>query len=269
MKPLEKDSVLFEGIVSVSALIKAADSGTARRKIIRVLIEESKFSKERHKVGFIRTASQRLGFVIEKITQSDVAELSSGKTHGGFFAEATSAVYPGLDDVIPEKLSFAVILDGTEDPYSLGHSARVLYSCGCDALIVPRLPDMADSVIVKASAGSFELLPVYLSDSAEAAALFKKAGIKIACAGIRDSVSLKDADLKYPLLLVCGGEKRGISSSVAGGSDGKNSLQQRGYGFSSLRNGSFDFCLRNHEQEQLTHIYNRSYYLNHEEIKTI
>ena len=44
--------------------------------------------------------------------------------------------------------------------------------------------------------------------------MFKEKKYKIVCAGIRKSVSAYDADLKKPLLLVVGGEKRGISSSV-------------------------------------------------------
>ena len=45
-------------------------------------------------------------------------------------------------------------------------------------------------------------------------AFFKQHGYRVACAGIRDSVSLYEADLAKPLLLVIGGEKRGISRAV-------------------------------------------------------
>ena len=41
----------------------------------------------------------------------------------------------------------------------------------------------------------------------------------MACAGIRDSLSLYDANLKKPLLLVVGGEKRGISAEILAKSD--------------------------------------------------
>ena len=56
---------------------------------------------------------------------------------------------------------------------------------------------------------------MFVSDPAEAAALFKAHGYRVACAGIRNSVDLYEADLSLPLLLVIGGEKRGISSKVA------------------------------------------------------
>ena len=43
---------------------------------------------------------------------------------------------------------------------------------------------------------------------------FKECGYKAVAAGIRDSVSAFDADLKRPVFLIVGGEKRGISRAV-------------------------------------------------------
>ena len=50
--------------------------------------------------------------------------------------------------------------------------------------------------------------------TAKAVDIFKAQGYKVICAGIRDSESLFDTDLSKPLLVVLGGEKRGISRSV-------------------------------------------------------
>ena len=44
-------------------------------------------------------------------------------------------------------------------------------------------------------------------------------GYKVICAGIRNSVSIYDADMKKPIFLIIGGEKRGISSSLISKSD--------------------------------------------------
>ena len=58
------------------------------------------------------------------------------------------------------------------------------------------------------------MLPLLVSGSGNPAEFFKARGYKIACAGIRDSVSSFDADLKKPLFVIIGGEKRGISRAV-------------------------------------------------------
>jgi 23S rRNA (guanosine2251-2'-O)-methyltransferase len=55
---------------------------------------------------------------------------------------------------------------------------------------------------------------MYVAEPLEAISLFKSKGYKIVCSGIRDSVSMYDADMKKPIFLIVGGEKRGISSSV-------------------------------------------------------
>ena len=49
---------------------------------------------------------------------------------------------------------------------------------------------------------------------------FRAAGYRILSAGIRDSVSVFDGEFPYPVLLVVGGEKRGISRQILEASDG-------------------------------------------------
>jgi 23S rRNA (guanosine2251-2'-O)-methyltransferase len=55
---------------------------------------------------------------------------------------------------------------------------------------------------------------MYIAEPEYATEVFKELGYKVICAGIRDSVSLFDTDLSYPLFVVLGGEKRGISRAV-------------------------------------------------------
>ena len=68
--------------------------------------------------------------------------------------------------------------------------------------------------MARASAGASELLPSFVSDTVDAINTFKSKGYKIICAGIRDSESIFETDLSKPLLVILGGEKRGISGSV-------------------------------------------------------
>ena len=72
----------------------------------------------------------------------------------------------------------------------------------------------AAGVVCRSSAGASELLPLFVSEPADAVHMAKAAGYKVVCAGIRDSVSAFDADLTRPIFLIVGGEKRGISRAV-------------------------------------------------------
>ena len=58
------------------------------------------------------------------------------------------------------------------------------------------------------------MLDMFIASGDEAATTLKSIGYKIICAGIRDSVSIYDADMKKPVFLIIGGEKRGISAAV-------------------------------------------------------
>ena len=215
MKSTDINNQAFAGIVSVSALVRAAETGVCRRKILRILIGKERIRTDRRRVEFIKAASSKLGIPLEFTDETTIDSIAGTDSHGGFLAEATPAAYPGIESVSPLKYPFSVLLDGIEDPYSLGHAARVLYCCGADAIILPRLPFASDATVCRASAGAFELLPVFLCDSADAAAAYRRAGVRTVAAGIRDSVDIGDADLSLPMLLICGGEKRGISSAVS------------------------------------------------------
>ena len=116
--------------------------------------------------------------------------------------------------MVPGKGGFYAVLDGAEDPYSLGHIMRALYLFGASGLITGRMPDGADATVCRASAGMSELLPVFLCDTEEAVRRLKSGGFRIAAAEIRDSEDASSADFSLPLALICGGEKRGISSKL-------------------------------------------------------
>jgi tRNA G18 (ribose-2'-O)-methylase SpoU len=73
--------------------------------------------------------------------------------------------------------------------------------------------------VARCSAGTSELAEIFVHDSYDAVKTFKDNGFSIVCAGIRDSVSLYDYDFTKPVLLVVGGEKRGISRKILDMSD--------------------------------------------------
>ena len=208
-------TILFEGMTSVSAVISAMRNGNAKRKINRVIFSKSKVKKAHGRYIFIKKASEEFGFKLDVVEDSRIEELAAGKTHGGILAEVSEASYKDFDSNAIKANGFAAIIEGVEDPYSLGYSLRALYACGCDSVILPRhLPSASDSALCKSSAGASELLDIYLGDTAQIATQFKSCGYRIACAAIPDSLPCFEADLSLPLLLVIGGEKRGISSKL-------------------------------------------------------
>lgn len=206
---------IIEGLTSVSALINAILNGVNDRKIIEIYVSDAVMSKKKRELGFLRSMSQQLEYKIAAVDPSKLDEITAGNTHGGIAALCTERHFPSTsEDALPSNGNFA-LLDGIEDPYNFAYTVRSLYAAGFDGIVLPPRNWMsAAGTVVKSSAGTSELMPTYVDDPITAVKNFKNIGYKVVCAGIRDSVSLFDAELKKPLLLIIGGEKRGISRSL-------------------------------------------------------
>ena len=141
--------------------------------------------------------------------------MTIGNTHGGIIALCGERSYPVLKPENIVKDGFYAIIEGIEDPYNFGYSLRSLYAAGVDGIILTERNWMGCAgVVARASAGASEQFTMYVSDPCEAVKTFKSSGYKIICADKDNSESIYKTDLKKPLLLVIGGEKRGISSAV-------------------------------------------------------
>ena len=213
-------SDILEGMPSISALIKAIEQEKSDRRIIRIFIDERKKSSKRKEIGFLRAKASLHHFSIDWGSSEEISRLTVGTSHGGIIALCTGRTLLPLteDRICKEGVYF--MLEGVEDPYNFGYAVRSLYASGADGIILPPRNWMGTAgVVARSSAGASELMDMYVAEPTEAVAMFAKAGYRILCAGIRDSVSLFTADLSKPLLVILGGEKRGISGALLSKAD--------------------------------------------------
>ena len=213
-----EQSDLFEGMTSIRAVIKAFDNGTSDRKILEIFYEDARADARYKELNYLSKVSSQYGFILTKVTSTEINAMAIGNSHGGILAKCSSRTIPSLlgtqKNEIPQN-GFFVMLDGIEDPYNFGYSLRSIYAAGADGIILPpRNWLTAAGVVARASAGASELLPLYTSEPTDAADFFKNIGYKVICADKPNSVSIYDADLKKPIFLIVGGEKRGIRASV-------------------------------------------------------
>ncbi|MBQ9805908.1 MAG: RNA methyltransferase [Clostridia bacterium] len=206
-------SNIFEGMTSISAVLNSGFEND--RKIETIWIDSEKRKSKAAEIGFLTAKSKELQFTIEFVSHEQIDEISIGTSHGGIVAFCTDRTIPTLtvDRIVPN--SFYVYLEGVEDPYNFGYTMRSLYAAGVAGAVMPPRNWMdAAGVVARSSAGTSELMPLYTADAESAIELFKQAGYQVLCAGIRDSVSLFEEHFSYPILLVIGGEKRGISRNI-------------------------------------------------------
>lgn len=214
---------VYEGMTSISALIKRCElSNNICEKINKVMVDKTKIKNKSHELSFLKRKSGEFGFIIEYVNADIIDKYTTGNTHGGIIAFSAPRDIPTLSsniDKINENGAY-IMLDGVEDPYNFGYSVRSIYSAGIDGIIIPKRNWMTVAgIVAKSSAGASELIDMYVCDPEEAIKLFKNKGYKIICSGIRNSVSMYEADMKKPVFLIVGGEKRGISSSIEKSTD--------------------------------------------------
>ncbi len=209
------NSDIMEGMSSISSVIKAMENGISNRRITAIYVDKNKIKSKEKEISFLKRKSAEHGFSVEFADEAIIAEASNGNSHGGIIAYCTPRDIPLLSINSIKSSGVYYMLEGIEDPYNFGYAIRSIYASGGDGIILsPRNWMGVAGVVARSSAGTSELIDMYVAEPQEAIEIFKKTGYTVICAGIRNSESIFDTDLKKPLLVVLGGEKRGISSKI-------------------------------------------------------
>ncbi|MBE6554764.1 MAG: RNA methyltransferase [Ruminococcaceae bacterium] len=210
------DSTVMEGMTSISALLSAKAAGINDREIKEIRFDRAKTGKKARELTFLNAKCRELGVPLTLTDAKELEALCIGNTHGGVIAICGDRTLPEPSSESLLKNGFYCLLEGIEDPYNFGYAVRSLYAAGCDGIFLGKRNWMsAAGVVARSSAGASEALPVYSGDPVSMIEHAKKAGYTVVCAGIKNAVSVYEASLKRPLLLIVGGEKRGVSAAVA------------------------------------------------------
>jgi 23S rRNA (guanosine2251-2'-O)-methyltransferase len=214
-----QDSLCFEGMTSIRAIIEGIDSNVNDRKILNILFDKEKLAKNAKTIGYLKAVSDKYGFTVSESNSDELDKMTLGTSHGGIVALCGERNILDLDENIfnskIKKNVFYAMIQGIEDPYNFGYALRSLYAVGCDGIILGERNWMsAAGVVCRSSAGASEMFPVYKCDEITAAKMFKDAGYNVVCADERTENILGECDLHFPILLIVGGEKRGISRGL-------------------------------------------------------
>lgn len=200
---------ILEGWVSVLAALQAG-----RRPVEAVYLQQG---KEIRQASQIAAAARQRGLAVQTLAAEALDALAQGRSHGGVLATAGPRRFETLAELTTAApAGFFAMLYGVEDPYNYGQAVRALYAAGCAGLVVPpRNWDTALNVVARASAGASEHMPTAQADVESAIAHFRAQGCQVAAtAKASQAVSLYAADLRGPLLLLIGGERRGLNAAA-------------------------------------------------------
>ena len=205
----------MEGMQSIRSVIAGNESGVNDRKIEEILFDRQKSASLTKELGWLRHVADRMGFPIRECNGEEIERLSLGRTHGGILALCSERTIPTLDLTKIKSNGFYVMLEGIEDPYNFGYALRSLYAAGVDGIILDERNWMsAAGVVARSSAGASELFPMFQAKSTDAADTFKALGYSVVCADLDTPHTLEDSDIRFPVFLIVGGERRGISRAL-------------------------------------------------------
>ncbi len=210
------DSAIMEGMFSIRAILRANENGINDRKIEKILFDREKTRSKFREYGFLKAKSAEYGFPIELVDGKMIDEMTIGTSHGGIVALCTERTVPTVKEMNIKENGFYVMLEGIEDPYNFGYCLRSLYAAGVDGILVgPRNWLGAAGVVCRSSAGASELFEIAMGDTEEIVDLFHEKGYTVFAADkTDDAVPVYDTEVRFPCLLVVGGEKRGITKAV-------------------------------------------------------
>ena len=214
------DSTVFEGMTSIRAVLDNLKNGISNaRKINKILYDKTKSKSKCKEIAYLKKMGELYSFQVEPTDTEVIASLSVGNSHGGIIALCDERIYPEISLSSIKECGFYAMIEGIEDPYNFGYALRSIYASGVDGIILSERNWLsAAGVVCRSSAGASERAEIFIANN-DFIDMFKQKNYKIVCADIKNSTSIYDADLKKPIFLIVGGEKRGISSFILSKAD--------------------------------------------------
>lgn len=207
----ERDSSYAEGVLSVLAVLNCRS-----RPVEHIYLAEKKKLKSDRRVSAVRKIAEEEGIPFALCEKEFLQARAVGSTHGGLIAKVGDRRMGSPDDVFSGGNGFVFLLDGVEDPYNFAYAIRTFYAFGAGGMFVSARNWMsAAGVVIRGSAGASErIICARYANARELADCAGRHGYRIVCAREDGEETLRNADLKKPLLVVVGGEKRGISAEL-------------------------------------------------------
>ena len=95
-----QDSLCFEGMTSIRAIIEGIDSGVNDRRISTILCDKDKTSKIAKTLGYLKAVSSKYNFNLEEADAKALEEIALGNSHGGIIAICKERSIPTLTEEI-------------------------------------------------------------------------------------------------------------------------------------------------------------------------
>jgi 23S rRNA (guanosine2251-2'-O)-methyltransferase len=216
-------------LYGIHPLCEALAAG--RRKFKRVYVSKSRGTKG---IQAFLTQVRHQGIPIQYKAPDYFRSQLGDSVHQGLAAQVSDLPLADQNAILEKastdrELPLVLALDGIVDPQNLGSLVRTALAMGVHGIVLPKARAAPLSVAVsKASAGAMEhMLFARVPNLVAALQRFKKAGLWVVGAHPGSGQAVDHADFNVGLVLVIGGEGKGIRPLVAKTCDYLVSIPQK------------------------------------------
>ena len=212
-------------IYGINPVLEALESSTSR--IERIVVARGKHSGRIQEV-IDRARSNGIAVHFEPV--EGLHRRAGGKGHQMVLAEIAEITFQSLDSILDGQPNRLLVLDGVEDPRNLGAVLRTAEAAGIDSILLPqRHTSGVTPTVVKTSAGAaLHVKIAKIGNVTETLKRLKEAGYWTVGLDMKGREGLGQIDPASKLVLVVGGEDRGLRRLVRENCDFLVRLPMRG-----------------------------------------
>jgi 23S rRNA (guanosine2251-2'-O)-methyltransferase len=200
-------------ICGINPVLEALSAGT--RHFDRLLVVKGVRNR---RIAEVVARGSKLGIPLRFEAREALDRLAGGVPHQGIIAVVSTKPLSSLDEVLEDLKhpALLVLLDGVEDPRNLGAILRTCEAAGVQGVLLPdrHSAGLSESV-ARTSAGAVEHVRVArIGNVAQAVETLKARGLWVVGFDAHGAERWDAIDYQRPVVLVLGGEARGIRRLV-------------------------------------------------------
>lgn len=176
-----------------------------------------------------------LDLLIEEVPRQRLDEVAGGGNHQGVCLEVAGWSYRGVDALVARTLAsgglpLLIALDCVQDPGNLGAVIRVADGVGASGVLIPRNRAAGlSAAVARAAAGAVASVPVArVVNLGRTLDELKREGFWVLGLSEHGGTGLYETDVRFPSVVLLGGEHRGIRPNVARRCEAVASIPMRG-----------------------------------------